>query len=103
MREIDKGYPPQAERPGIGHLLKRARRRQGVSLEEVEKATRIRKDYLQQLESDDHTAMPEPIYVRGFMKAYANYLGLDGDRFAAQVAFWQERRRRTRRGPLWGS
>ena len=34
--------------------------------------------------------------------ARANYLGLDGDRFAAQVAFWQERRRRTRRGPLWG-
>jgi hypothetical protein len=46
--------------------------------------------------------MPEPIYVRGFVKAYANYLSLDGDRFAAQIAFWQERRRRTRRGPLWG-
>ena len=45
--------------------------------------------------------MPEPIYVRGFVKAYADYLGLDGDRFAAQVRFWQERRRRTRRGPLW--
>jgi cytoskeletal protein RodZ len=47
--------------------------------------------------------MPEPIYVRGFVKAYANYLGLDADRFAAQIAFWQERRRRTRRGRLWGS
>ena len=102
MREIDKSYAPQADRPGIGHLLERARHRQGVTLEEAEKATRIRRDYLQRLESLDHSAMPEPIYVRGFVKAYANYLGLDGDRFAAQIAFWQERRRRTRRGPLWG-
>jgi cytoskeletal protein RodZ len=46
--------------------------------------------------------MPEPIYVRGFVKAYANFLGLDGDKFAAQIAFWQERRRTARRGPLWG-
>ena len=103
MREIDKGYAPQAERPSIGHLLERARQRQGVSLEEAERATMIRKDYLQRLESDDHSAMPEPIYVRRFVKAYANFLGLDGDRFAAQIAFWQERRRRARRGPLWGN
>ena len=102
MREIDKSYAPRVEKPGIGHLLEHARLRQGVSLEEAERATRIRKDYLEQLEGDDHSAMPEPIYVRGFVKTYANYLGLDGDRFAAQIAFWQERRRRTRRGPLWG-
>ena len=101
MREIDKSYAPQAERPGIGHLLEHARRRRGVSLEEAEKATMIRKDYLQRLENDDHSAMPEPIYVRGFVKAYANFLGLDGDRFAAQIAFWQERRRRTSGGHLW--
>jgi cytoskeleton protein RodZ len=103
MREIDKNYAPQADRPGIGRLLEHARTRRGVSLDEAERATMIRKDYLQRLESDDHSAMPEPIYVRGFVKAYADYLGLDGDRFAAQIAFWQERRRRTRRGPLWGS
>ena len=101
MREIDKSYVPQADRPGIGHLLERARISRGVSLDEAERATLIRKDYLQRLESDDHSAMPEPIYVRGFVKAYADYLGLDGDRFAAQIALWQERRRRTRRGPLW--
>ena len=101
MREIDKRYAPQSERPGIGHLLECARRGRGVSLEEAEQATGIRKDFLQRLEGDDHSAMPEPIYVRGFVKAYANYLGLDGDRFAAQVGFWQERRRRMGRGPLW--
>jgi hypothetical protein len=47
--------------------------------------------------------MPEPIYVCGFLKAYANYLGLDGDRFAAHISFWHERRRRTRRAaPIGG-
>lgn len=102
MREIDKRYAPEDERPGIGHLLQRARRKRGISLEDAEQATGIRKDYLEKLESDAHATMPEPIYVRGFVRAYANYLGLDGDRLASQVAFWQERRRRTRRGPLWG-
>ena len=98
MREIDRRQTQESERPGIGHLLKRARRERGVSLEEAEQATRIRRDYLEKLESDDHSTMPEPIYVRGFV----NYLDLDGDRLAAQVRFWQERRRRARRGPLWG-
>jgi cytoskeleton protein RodZ len=102
VREIDRRYTQEAEKPGIGHLLERARRGRGVSLEEAEQATMIRKVYLEKLENDDHSAMPEPIYVRGFVKAYANYLDLDGDRLAAQVRFWQERRRRARRGPLWG-
>jgi cytoskeletal protein RodZ len=47
MREIDKGYAPEAERPGIGHLLERARQSQGVALEKAERATRIRKYYLE--------------------------------------------------------
>jgi cytoskeleton protein RodZ len=101
VREIDRRHTQESERPGIGHLLKRARRERGVSLEEAEQATRIRRDYLEMLESDDHSTMPEPIYVRGFVTAYANYLDLDGDKLAAQVRFWQERRRRARRGPLW--
>jgi hypothetical protein len=82
-------------------LLAQARVERGVSLEEAAQATRIRRDYLAKLESDDHSTMPEPIYVRGFIKTYANYLGLDGDRLAAQIRFWQERRRRARRRPLW--
>ena len=102
MREIDKRYAPEDERPGLGRLLQRARRKRDISLEDAEQATRIRKDYLEKLESDDHATMPEPIYVRGFVRAYANYLGLDGDRLASRVAFWQERRHRTRRDPLWG-
>ena len=101
MREVDKHFAPVAGRPGIGDLLKGARRNRGVSLEDVERATGIQKDYLEKLESDDHSTMPKPVYVRAFVRAYANYLGLDGDRLAAQVRLWQERRRTTRRDRLW--
>lgn len=101
VREIDRRYAQEAEGPGIGPLLERARLNRGVSLEQAEQATRIRRDYLERLESDDHSTMPQSIYVRGFVKAYANYLDLDGDRLAAQMRFWQERSRRARRGPLW--
>jgi Helix-turn-helix domain len=101
MREIDRCGAQDARRPGIGYLRKRARVNCGVSLEEAEQATGIRRDYLEKLESDDHSTMPEPIYVRGFVRTYADYLDLDGDRLAAQVGFWQRRRRRARRGPLW--
>ena len=101
MREIDRSNAQEAERPGIGRLLERARLNRVVSLKEAEHATRIHRDYLEKLESDDHSTMPEPIYVRGFVKTYADYLDLDGDRLAAQVRFWQDRRRRARRGPLW--
>ena len=101
MREIDRHSARESERPYIGYLLEQARVNRGVSLEEAEQATRIRRDYLEKLESDDHSTMPEPIYVRSFVKTYANYLDLDGDRLAAQIRCWQERRRRARRGPLW--
>ena len=82
LREIDRHSVREAERPCIGYLLERARVTRGVSLEEAEQATRIRRDYLEKLESDDHSTMPEPIYVRSFVKTYANYLDLDGDRRA---------------------
>jgi cytoskeleton protein RodZ len=72
-----------------------------VSLEEAEQATRIRRDYLEKLESVTTLRCQGPSTCGGFVKAYADYLGLDGDRFAAQIRFWQERRRRARRPPLW--
>ena len=59
MREIDRRYAQEAERPGIGYLLEQARVNRGVSLEEAAQATRIRRDYLEKLESDG------PLYDAG--------------------------------------
>ena len=47
VREIDRRYAQEAERPSIGHLLERARLNRGVSLKQAEQATRIRRDYLE--------------------------------------------------------
>jgi transcriptional regulator with XRE-family HTH domain len=62
----------------IGRVLERARKDKGLSLEDAERATKIRKRYLIGLERDDYTVLPDAVYARGFLKTYANFLGLDG-------------------------
>jgi transcriptional regulator with XRE-family HTH domain len=64
----------------IGQRLRQARERLGLSLEEAERTTRIRAQHLAALERDDFEALPSPVQARGFLKNYADYLGLDTDR-----------------------
>jgi len=61
----------------LGGLLREAREKKGISLEQAETDTRIRHKFLAALETEDYAALPAPAYVRGFLKAYAAYLGLD--------------------------
>lgn len=61
----------------IGQRLASARRTQGKSLEDVEQATKIRPRYIEALEHDQFAVIPGDVYVRSFLKTYANYLGLD--------------------------
>ena len=61
----------------LGELLRRTREEHGLSLDEVEQATHIRRQYLDALEEDNLKAMPSPVVARGFIKNYANFLGLD--------------------------
>jgi len=61
----------------IGQQLHRVRLEQGLTLEQVELATRIRTYYLKALEEDDYLALPSMVQGRGFLRAYASYLGLD--------------------------
>src|SRR3712207_1169924 len=63
----------------IGRLLEQKRKERGLSLDEVEQATKIRKRYLTGLEREDFAMLPDAVYARGFLKTYANYLGLDGE------------------------
>ena len=65
-----------------GELLERTRRERGLSLHDVENATKIRTRYLEGLEREDYSMLPDPVYVQGFLKTYANYLGLDGEGLA---------------------
>jgi len=61
----------------LGELLKEARQQKGLSLEQVEEATRIRRKYLQALEEENYGVLPAEVYVKGFLRNYAQYLGLD--------------------------
>ena len=67
----------------LGELLEEARQNKGVSLEEVEEELRIRKKYLQALEEEDLSIMPPEVYVTGFLRNYAIYLGLDPEEVRA--------------------
>jgi hypothetical protein len=62
----------------IGNSLREARYRQQLELSDVELATKIRARYLQALEEESFDALPAQTYVKGFLRTYADYLGLDG-------------------------
>ena len=59
-----------------GQILKEERIKRGISLEEVEKETRIRKKYLGLLENDDFPGVGQATTVKGFIKNYADFLEL---------------------------
>ena len=61
----------------IGQKLKLAREAQKLTIDQASEATRIRIPYLQALEVDDLTVLPSPVQARGFLRNYAEYLGLN--------------------------
>lgn len=65
----------------IGNTLKQARLEKNISLEEIEKNTRIRKLYLEAIENEDWDVIPGTVYLRGFLRSYIKYLGLDEKEF----------------------
>jgi cytoskeleton protein RodZ len=66
----------------IGEVFRETRRRREIDFAEVEAATRIRLRYLKAIEAEEWDALPGGVYTRGFIRAYASFLGLDGDRLA---------------------
>jgi cytoskeleton protein RodZ len=62
----------------IGNSLREARLRQGLEFPEIEQRTKIRSKYLRALEEEQFDLLPGQTYVKGFLRSYAEYLGLDG-------------------------
>lgn len=62
----------------IGRVLREAREQQGLSLGACEEGTRIRRRYLEALEDGRMSELPGEVYIKGFLRSYGNYLGLDG-------------------------
>lgn len=65
----------------IGPALREARVRRHLTLQQVEEDTKIRVKYLQAMEAEEFHLMPGSAYVKGFLRSYAAYLGLDAQLF----------------------
>jgi cytoskeleton protein RodZ len=78
----------------IGNSLREARLRQGLEIPRIEADTKIRGKYLRALEEEEFEVLPGDTYVKGFLKTYADYLGLDGqlylDEFNSRFATAEE-------------
>jgi len=67
----------------VGSILHEARIRKCILLEDVEKATKIRKKFLEAIEADDYTIIPSIAYAKGFVKNYSEFLKLDSQKTLA--------------------
>lgn len=61
----------------LGQVLKATRERKRISLSQAAAKTRIKIQHLEMMERDDFSQMPAPAYARGFIRMYADFLGLD--------------------------
>jgi cytoskeletal protein RodZ len=64
-----------ADTPGI--ILKSARESKNFNIAQVVKGTRIRTAYIVAMEADDFESLPSAVHARGFLRVYADFLGLD--------------------------
>ena len=84
----------QGRGTGIGPALRKARLTRGKTLEEASRDTRIRAEYLQALEGEAFRSLRGDVYVRGYLRSYSSYLGLDSDkvvRFYVQASGQEDR------------
>jgi hypothetical protein len=68
----------------LGNSLREARVRQGLDFPQAELGTKIRSKYLRALEEEDFDVLPAETYVKGFLRAYAEFLGLDGQLYVEE-------------------
>ncbi|MEI8104786.1 MAG: helix-turn-helix domain-containing protein [Actinomycetes bacterium] len=85
----------------IGNTLREARSRRQIEFAQAEQATKIRAKYLRLLEQERFDELPSETYVKGFLRTYAEYLGLDGqvfvDEYSSRFAVDEQSERQARR------
>lgn len=62
----------------VGELLRSEREKKGLSIKDVEAATSIRALYINAIEESNYKIVPGEVYLKGFIRNYANFLGLSG-------------------------
>jgi cytoskeletal protein RodZ len=77
----------QTGKPTVGERLSAAREAVNLSLEDAARATSIKSNFLQELESDHPEAFLSEVQARGFLRLYASFLGLNANEL---FAIWDE-------------
>jgi len=75
----------------LGSYLKKQRESLGYTLKDVADQTRIRMHYLEAIEEDDISALPSEPYIKGFVKTYAQFLGLDSEKLWNQYGWGKKK------------
>ncbi len=68
----------QMEQQSVGEILRSARLARNLSLTDVEKGTNIRARYIEAVENGEYGVLPGDVFIRGIIRTYGGYLGLDG-------------------------
>lgn len=77
--------PPRVRAmPALGEEFRSAREARGLSVSDVAEQIHIRSVYLAAIENEEWTSIGAPVYVRGFIRTYARFLGLDGEAAVAR-------------------
>lgn len=66
-----------APQPSVGDVLREARQRRGLTLDDIAQRTFIKLHYLEALESGQFERLPAPVYTSGYIRQYARMLGMD--------------------------
>lgn len=72
----------------FGLSLRRARQHRGISLDEIAAATNVKLERWEEMERNDFTLWPTGVYARTWIRAYAEYIGLDADRVVDDFCRW---------------
>src|SRR6476619_7748385 len=70
----------------IGASLREARARRQLSYDQIEAETKIRAKYIRCMEDEQFDVLPSGTYVKGFLRTYADYLGLDGQLYVDEYS-----------------
>lgn len=63
----------------LGEKMRKARNEKRITLSEISKNTKIQMEYLENLESGNYSKLPADVYVKGFLKSFAEYIGINED------------------------
>jgi len=81
----DKGTTLGTEGKTVGEILRTTRESRKLSIEQVNRDTKISVQTIRAIEEDDFGAFPSETYVKGFVRTYAEFLGLDGNRLWSMI------------------